>query len=97
MSEIKVYYGKGQFISSEADSLLFDGEKPSELILKSDHDQKVKLLEAALEKCKDQREFLRKNYVGYWGNPDEIDAKVKILVDADDAELDLILNKPSEG
>ena len=88
-ADIKVYRGS---------VIHMDHCLPEEFVSKSDYDKKVKLLEAALEKCKEQREFLRKNYVGYWGNSDEIDAKVKILIDANDAELAAILTpKPSEG
>jgi hypothetical protein len=83
---------RGKRVFNVPNDLAFCVENP-DLVLKSDHDQKVKLLEAALEKCREQRNKEIQEQVFAFSPDGDYE-----YIRQRDAELDLILTpKPSEG
>lgn len=63
--------------------------KESETFVKEATD-KIKVLQAQLAKCKEQREYLRRNYTGYWGESSEVQARINEATKEHDKELDSI-------
>lgn len=61
--EIRVYYAQGCIISETKDNALFESDKVSEMILKSDHDAEIAKLKSEVERLKNGIKLAQKELV----------------------------------